>query len=313
MKVAIVGAGAVGGYFGARLAAAGHAVHFLARGRRLEALRAGGLHVQSPHGDLHLERMAVTDDAAAVGPCELVLVCVKAYDTEAVAHAHLPHLVGEDGAVVSLQNGIDNEEQLAAVVGAGHVLGGLALIFAHLAAPGQVVHSGGPARIVLGELDGAHSPRTARLAAALAGAGVDVEVAADVRAALWDKLAFICAQGGTTAATRLPLGDIRATPATWALFRGLAAEVYAVAHAEGVAVAPDALAERLAFAERLEPGTHSSLYDDLVAGRRMELDALHGAVLRRARRHRVPSPLTEAVYAVLAPWAARHARAAGPG
>jgi 2-dehydropantoate 2-reductase len=310
VKIAVVGAGGVGGYFGARLAAAGHDVRFLARGAQLDALRTRGLSVTSPLGAVELETVRATGDPSAVGPCDLVLICVKAYDTEAVATTHLPLLMGEATVVISLQNGVDSEERLAAAVGAERVVGGLALIFARLEAPGRVVHTGGPAKLVVGELRDTGSRRLDELARTVAAAGLAVEVAADIRAALCDKLAFMCAQGGTTAATRLPLGDIRATPETWALFGGLVHEVYAVARAEGITVAPTAAEDRVAFAERLEAGAYSSLHDDLVAGRRLELDALHGAVLRGARRHGVAVPRTEAVHAVLAPWAARNARRA---
>jgi 2-dehydropantoate 2-reductase len=309
MKVAVVGAGGVGGYFGARLAAAGTAVHFIARGAQLAALQERGLEVASIHGDLRLDTVEATGKPADVGPCDVVLFCVKAYDTDAAAADHLPPLVGADTVVVSLQNGIDNAERIARVAGAEHVVGGLAFIIASLRAPGHVVHSGGPAKLVVGELDGSASTRVGRLVGLCEEAGIAAEATTRIREALWDKFAFICAQAGVTAAARLPIGDIRAVPEAWALFRRLVGEVYAVARAEGVDVAEGAVDERVAFAEGLEPASFSSLHDDLVAGRRMELDALHGTVVRLARRRGVAVPMHEAVYAVLAPWAARNERA----
>jgi 2-dehydropantoate 2-reductase len=306
MRVAVVGPGGVGGYVGARLAAAGADVHLVARGEHLTALQQQGLQVDSVRGDVHVEVPAVAD-AAAIGPCDVVLFCVKAYDTEAAAARHLPPLCGEDTAVISLQNGVDNEERIAEVVGREHAVGGLAQIFAHVARPGVIAHTGGPASLVVGELDGRSSDRLDRFRSWCTQAGVDVGVTDDIQAALWHKFGFICAQAGTTAVVRLPIGDIRQTPETWALFATVVAEADAVARAAGVAVADDALATRLAFAQDLDAGLYSSLHDDLVAGRRMELEALHGTLIRLAREHDVPAPATTAVHALLAPWARRNA------
>lgn len=309
MRIAIVGAGGVGGYVAARLAAAGEDVHVVARGAHLEAIRARGLRVDSHLGDVEAT-VAATDDAAEIGRCDAVLFCVKAFDTDAAVE-HLPHLVDADTTVVSLQNGIDNEERLAAVVGRAQVVGGLTFIFSGISEPGVISHAGGPARLVLGELDGGSSERVERLREACARAGVDAETSDDVRAALWHKYAFICAQAGTTAAVRLPIGDVRDTPASWRLFSRLVEEVYTVARAVGVDVPADAVERRLAFARDLPAGMHSSLHDDLVGGRRMELDALHGTLCRLAREHGVEAPAAAAVHGVLAPWAARNEQAAG--
>ena len=236
MRIAVYGAGGVGGYFGGRLAQAGADVQFIARGAHLQALREHGLRVRSVTGDFEV-RAAATDDPAEVGSCDFVLFCVKTFDTDAAA-ARLGPLVGEDTAVVSLQNGVENEEKLAR-----------------------------------------------------AGA----------------KLAFICAQAGMTAAVRLPIGEIRTAAAAWAAFSRLVAEVCAVAEAEGHPV-PQAARERaLALAEAL-PDSFSSLHDDLVAGRRMEQEALHGFVVRRAAQHGLAVPMSEAVYAILEPWAIRNQR-----
>ena len=234
MRIAVYGAGGVGGYFGGRLAQAGADVRFIARGAHLQALREQGLRVRSVTGDFEV-RAPATDDPAEVGSCDFVLFCVKTFDTDAAA-ARLGPLVGEDTAVVSLQNGVENEEKLAR-----------------------------------------------------AGA----------------KLAFICAQAGMTAAVRLPIGEIRTAAAAWAAFSRLLTEVCAVAEAEGHPV-PQAARERaLALAQAL-PGSFSSLHDDLVAGRRMELEALHGFVVRRAAQHHLVVPMSEAVYAILQPWAIRN-------
>ena len=304
MRIAVYGTGGVGGYFGGRLAQAGADVHFIARGAHLRALRERGLRVRSVKGDFEVQAPA-TDDPADIGACDFVLFCVKAFDTDAAA-ARLGPLVGDGTAVLSLQNGVENEEKLARAVGEGHVMGGAAFIFAEIAEPGVITHTGGPTSITFGELDGRASERAERLLAGCERAGFGAELSSDIKTVLWAKLAFICAQAGTTAAVRLPIGDIRGADAAWAAFRRLVAEVCAVAAADGSPV-PQAAQERaVALAQGLEPGGFSSLHDDLVAGRRMELEALHGFVVRRAAQHALAVPTSETVYAILQPWAIRN-------
>src|SRR5215470_13976912 len=297
MRIAVYGAGGVGGYFGGRLAQAGAEVHFIARGAHLRALRERGLRVRSVKGDFEV-RAPATDDPADVGSCDFVLFCVKTFDTDAAA-ARLGPLIGAGTAVVSLQNGVENEDKLARAVGAGHVMGGAAFIFAQIAEPGVIVHSGGPASITFGELDGRASQRAKRLLACCEQAGLGAELSASIKTVLWAKLAFICAQAGMTAAVRLPIGEIRTADAAWAAFQRLVAEVCAVAEADGTPVPRAAQERALALAQAIEPGSFSSLHDDLVAGRRMELEALHGLAV----------PTSEAVYAILQPWAIRNQRA----
>ena len=306
MRIAVFGAGGVGGYFGGRFARAGADVHVIARGAHLQALREHGLRVRSVKGDFTV-RVPATGDPADVGPCDLVLFCVKTFDTEAAAGKLAP-LVGEDTAVLSLQNGVESEDELARAVGEGHVMGGAAFIFAGITGPGVITHSGGPASIVFGELDGRASERAKRLLALCERAGVEAELSASIKTVLWAKLAFICAQAGMTAAVRLPIGEIRTAPASWAAFGRLVAEVCAVAEADGTPVPLAARDRALALAQAAEPGSFSSLHDDLVAGRRMELEALHGFVVRRAARHGLAVPMSEAVYAILQPWAIRGQR-----
>jgi 2-dehydropantoate 2-reductase len=236
-----------------------------------------------------------------------VLFCVKTFDTDAAA-ARLGPLLGAGTAVLSLQNGVENEEKLARVVGEDHVMGGAAFIFAGIAEPGVIVHSGGPASITFGELDGRTSQRTERLLALFEHAGVEAELSASIMTVLWAKLAFICAQAGMTAAVRLPIGEIRTVDAAWAAFGRLVTEVCAVADADGNPVPQTARERVLALAQAIEPGSFSSLYDDLVAGRPMELEALHGFVVRRAAQHGLAVPMSEAVYAILQPWAVRNQR-----
>jgi len=282
-------------------------VHFLARGAHLRALREHGLRVRSVTGDFQVPARA-TDDPADIGPCDFVLFCVKTFDTSAAA-ARLGPLVGESTAVVSLQNGVENEEKIARAIGEDHVMGGAAFIFAEIAEPGVILHSGGPASITFGELDGHTSPRAKRLLGCCEQAGFEAELSASIKTVLWAKLAFICAQAGMTAAVRLPIGEIRAVDAAWAAFSRLVAEVCAVAEADGSPVPQTAQERALALAQAVEPGSFSSLHDDLVAGRRMELEALHGFVVRRAAEHGLAVPTSEAIYAILQPWAIRNQRA----
>jgi 2-dehydropantoate 2-reductase len=307
MRIAVYGAGGVGGYFGGRLAQAGTEVHFIDRGAHLQALRTHGLRVQSVKGDFAV-RVPATDDPAEVGPCDYVLLCVKAFDTDAAA-ARLGPLLGEATAVISLQNGVDNEDKLARAVGPDRVMGGAAFIFAGKAEPGVIVHTGGPTSITFGELDGQVTERAQRLLAQCQQAGFAAELSESIKTVLWAKFAFICAQAGMTAAVRLPIGVIRGVDAAWAGFQRLVAEVAAVAEADGTPLPPAARERALMLAQGVEPGSFSSLHDDLVAGRRMELEALHGLVVRRAAEHGLPVPMSQAVYAILKPWAIRNQQA----
>jgi 2-dehydropantoate 2-reductase len=304
MKFAVFGAGGVGGYLGARLADAGHEVHLIARGDHLAALQSSGLRVESIAGDTSVDPPA-TDDPAAVGPCDYVLFCVKSYDTREAAAALGP-LLGDDTAVVSLQNGVDNESWIAEEIGASHVVGGVAYIFSTIAEPGVVEHTGGPARFVYGELDGERTPRIEALDDALSScAGIEAVLADDVRVELWRKFCLICAQAGMTATTRLPLGEIRESEASWTMYRRLMEEVSTVARAEGVDLPETVVEEWCEFVRDLDPEMYSSLHYDLTHGKRLELDALHGSVVRHAERVGVAAPMNEAVHAILQPWAER--------
>ena len=232
MKIGVIGAGGVGGYFGARLAQSGLEVGFVARGDHLRAIRQHGLRIRSVLGDATVDVVA-SDDPSDIGPCDVVLFCVKSFDT-VTATALLPVLLGSGGAVLSLQNGVDNEEILAEVFGANRVIGGAAYIFSTVAEPGVIEHTGGPARLVFGELDGQPSERTESLLSACQDSGIDAEIAKNIRVALWTKFAFICATAGMTAATRLPLGDIRSSPESWDMFARIINEVAELARREGV-------------------------------------------------------------------------------
>ncbi|MGA2513089.1 MAG: 2-dehydropantoate 2-reductase [Candidatus Limnocylindrales bacterium] len=306
MKIAVVGTGSLGGYFGGRLAMAGEQVYFLDRGPTLAALRASGLRVRSVFGDFALSpaETHATDDPTSVGPVQIVLFTVKSFDTDGAA-ATLPPLLGPDTAIVSLQNGVDNEERIARAIGPQYVVGGLAFIFAGVSEPGVIRHTGGAAKMTFGEFDGRRTPRMEALLAACEHAGISAELSGDIKVELWTKYTFICAQAGLTAATRQPIGVIRQIPQTWALFRQVLGEVVSVARAEGVRLPDDVVERQLEVVRNLDPTAYSSLYDDLVAGRRMELEALLGELVRRADRAGVPAPASSALYGILLPSATR--------
>jgi 2-dehydropantoate 2-reductase len=308
MKVAVFGTGGIGGYFGGRLALAGADVHLIARGAHLEALRTSGLRVTSSKGDLQVD-LPATDDPSQIGPCDYVLFSVKSFDTDDTA-LQLRTLMGGETAILSFQNGVDNEEKIARVVGREHVMGGAAYIFSGIVEPGVIAHTGGPARIVFGEMDGSHSQRGERFLAMCRKAGIDAELSGRIDQVLWDKFAFICAQAGLTAAVRLPIGDVRTVEESWGAFRRVVEEVCAVAAAEGIELPSDTVDRHASFAEQLEPNGFSSLYDDLTNGRRMELEALHGTVVRQAHVHGISVPVSEMIYAILRPWAVRNEVAA---
>ena len=301
MRVLVVGAGGVGGYFGAHLVRAGTAVTFLARGAHLEAIRRDGLRIRSAIDGEWTVKADAVGDVAGQPPPDGVLLCVKSVDNETAAAANRP-LIGSDPAGVSLQNGVDNEETIERVLGPGHAVGGVAYVFATIESPGVIAHRLG-GRVVFGELDGRPRPRLERLRAAFAAAGVPAEVVPDIRRALWDKYLMISAQAGMTGLTRAPIGVIRSVPETWRMYRLIVEELAAIAHAGGVRLADDVVETVVKAAEGLVPEALSSLHHDLVQGRRLELEALHGHAARLGQRLGVPTPMVLAVYAALKPHA----------
>lgn len=301
MKIAVFGTGGVGGYFGARLAAAGEEVHFIARGSHLEAINENGLSIESPLGDAHVEKARATDDAAEVGPADMVMVAVKLYDTEAAVRACAP-LVGPDSTVASFQNGVTGGDALVDAFGPQRVIGGTAAIAARISAPGVITHTGAIATIAFGEWDGIASPRTEALLGAFENAGVEATLSGDITAALWSKFVFLSSFSGITCALRLPIGTIREDPGHWSLFRRAMEETFAVAVARGVALADDLVDQRLAFTEGFAPETYASMYHDLVAGKRIELPWLSGAVVDMGRELGVETPVHEGFCETLKPF-----------
>ncbi len=298
MRIAVMGAGGVGAYFGGRLARAGQDVTFIARGEHLRALQERGLEVRSTLGDFTLATVTATDEPAEVGPVDLVLVCVKAYDTEVAARAIRP-MVGPETAVLSLQNGVDNHERLAAVLGSEHVLGGLCYISSFIAAPGVIHHVSQFARVVFGELDGRITPRAEGIRQAFADAGVEVTLSTDIIKDIWMKFTFIAAQGGMTSVTRSSIGLIRQVPATWEMYVDAVREIHQVALARGVNLDADAVEKTLAFVQGLAPDIKSSMLADVKQGRPLEIETFSGTVVRLGRELGVPTPVHRAIYAIL--------------
>lgn len=302
MRIVVMGAGGVGGYFGARLARAGESVTFVARGAHLAAIREHGLTVRSAiEGESTVHAPAV-EELRGLPTADAVLFCVKAFDTEAAVERLRP-VVGPGTAVLSLQNGVDNEDRIDALLGPGHALGGVARVFAAIERPGVIAHSF-LGQIILGELDGRVTPRAERLRDAFGRAGVPVELAADIRRALWEKYLLICAQAGMTALARCPIGVLRETPEAWRLYRTLVEELAALARAAKINLPADVVDRIMKLAESIGPANTSSLYQDLLQGRRLELDALHGHAVRLGAELGVPTPTLFAVYAALKPHAA---------
>lgn len=301
MRIAVMGSGGIGGYYGGRLARAGEAVTFIARGEHLRAIQARGLAVKSVKGDFAVQAPA-TDDPATVGPVDLVFFCVKSYDTESAGAAVRP-LLGPETAVLTLQNGVDNEERLGRVLGADRVLGGAAFIMSVIDAPGVIAHTAG-GRIVFGKLDGPETPRARRLLERFTAAGIEAELSPNIQRVLWEKYIFIVALAGMTALSRLPVGEIRTCPEARRMYRAILEELAALAKGSGVELGADAVERLMAQTDRLPVGMHSSLHYDLTHGKRLELEALHGHAVRLGERLGIPTPMTFAVYAALRPHAA---------
>jgi 2-dehydropantoate 2-reductase len=295
MKIVMMGSGGVGGYYGGRLLQAGHDVAFVARGAHAEAMRKNGLRIRSELGDAHL-RVPVLDDPAEAGARDLAVIAVKLWDTEDAARA-VARVPG--AAVVSLQNGVDKDEILAAAVGRERVLGGVTHISAVIAEPGVIAQTGKLQRVTLGELDGSATARLQVAVDAFRSASVDTVASDDIRRVTWEKFVFLSALSGLTALTRKPVGEVRANPATRELLLDALREAVTVARAEGANL-DDAFAQKqLDVIDGLAPAMLSSMAQDLLRGRRLELPWLSGAVVRRAQKHGLRVPAHQAIYAAL--------------
>lgn len=289
MRIAVMGTGGVGGYFGGRLAASGEDVTFIARGAHLRAMQERGVRITSALGDATVAPCQASDDPGTIGPVDLVLFTVKLYDTEAAAEAIRP-LIGPETGVVTFQNGITGPEVLAARLGAEHVLGGVAKIAAVIAEPGVIRHTGTMAELVFGELDGSRSRRVAALSAALEAGGVQHAVSDDIRRDIWDKMVFLSTFAGLTSLIRLPIGPIREDADTRRLLHDGLAEALAVARAADIDLPEDLADDILGRIDRLPFEMKSSMQQDLEGGRRLELAWLSGTIARMGRDLGVATP-----------------------
>jgi 2-dehydropantoate 2-reductase len=292
-------AGAVGGYFAARMAAAGHEVFFIARGANLEAIRKNGLKVESVHGDVRLPKPNVTDDPRQVGPVDIVLFAVKLWDTEKAAELTRP-MVGAGTRVITLQNGIDSVERVAPILGAEQTVGGAAYVATVIAAPGVIKQTSSFHAMRFGRADGKPDAVLEAFVAAAKAAKVDADFAADVQRELWQKFIFLTAMSGSTAALRSTIGPIRDDPELRGFFRKLMEESFAVGKAKGVNLDPAYIEERMAFLTgKVEPGMKASMAHDLERGNRIELDWLSGKVRALGRELGIATPAHDTVYTVL--------------
>jgi len=304
MKFAILGSGAVGGYYGAKLARAGHDVTFIARGAHLEAIRQRGLEIRSPMLGDFVVHAAAEEDPGRVGPVDVVIVAVKAYDNDSALPRIRP-MLGSNTTILPLQNGIETATLLAELFGETPVLGGVTYIATALAAPGLIEQTGTYRRIVFGEVFGSlprESDRVKAIHEALAAADIQSEPVADGRVPIWEKFIFLVSLAGFTGAARLPIGPLWADPFIRARFLDGCREIERVARAEGVPVATDIIDKIGHYVGGIPGSMRSSLLIDLSQGKRIEVEQLHGAVVRRAEKLGVPVPIMSALYAVLKPW-----------
>jgi len=302
MRIAVFGAGGMGGFFGGVLARGDQDVTLIARGAHLEAIRTNGLTVKSQVcGDFTIPVQA-TDDLGEVGPVDLVLFCVKTYDLETAAEQSRP-LFGEKTLLIPVQNGIEVPDQLARLLGERHVLGGLTYVGGSIEAPGVVAQRGNTGELIFGELGGGKSPRVERVLSVLRQAGLDAVLDTDIRRKMWEKFIVICANGGVLALLRQPFGPVFASPEASQLMRGTMEEVYALARASGIDLPTGTVDRLLEFLKNnVNPAAQSSTLQDLLAGRRLELEHLNGAAVRLGRQLGVDTPINFVIYAALKPY-----------
>ncbi len=299
MRFVIMGAGGLGGYFGARLAAGGHDVAFVARGAHLAAMRKDGLRVHSARGDLHLRDVVATDDPSTLDPADVVMIAVKLWDTEAAAEAVRP-LVRPGTAVVSFQNGVSKDEVLTRVLGRDAVIGGVGQIGVVIESPGVIKHTGTMAKLIFGELDNRRTARVEAFLAACTDAGIDAEIPEDINLAIWQKFAFLVPMSACTASMRSTIGPIRAHPQTRRFLMDITQEVVAVGRKLGVNLPADFAEQRMAFIDTLPAEMTASMQGDLARGNRLELPWLSGKVVELGEMLGLPTPLNRAVADILA-------------
>ena len=298
MRIAIMGSGGVGGYFGARLVKGGADVTFIARGAHLAAMQADGLTIESAHEPIRLPKVNATDDPRSIGPVDMVLFGVKLWDTESAARSLLP-VMGPQTGIISFQNGVQKDDTLRQIFGNDAVMGGAAYMATTIGRPGVIVQTGSMQRIVFGEYDGRRSARAEALLAAARAGGINAEISADIRREIWEKYCFLVALSGATTSIRLPLGPIRSNPRTRQFALDLMRETVAVGRALGVNLPQDFAEQRVNFVDGLPVDMTSSMHHDLQRGRPLEVRWLSGGVVEMGAAAGVPTPVNRAVYDVL--------------
>ena len=300
MKIVIMGTGGVGGYYGAMLAKQGHDVTFVARGAHLKAIQEKGLQVKSIFGDFHLRPAKATDNPAQIGPVDLILICTKTYDTDESVQKIKP-IVGKETTVLSLQNGVDAVERIGKVVGADHIVAGATWISSAVEAPGVIKHVSDFRRVVIGELNGQRTPRVEAIYDAFKQTGVTIELSENILKILWTKFVFISSASGFGSLTRLPMAEFRNIPETRALIISLMREVEAVARAQGVTLDANVVEQALGFMDNAGPHIKASMQLDVESGHRTEIESMIGVINRKGRELGVPTPVADAIYALILP------------
>lgn len=306
MKIAVMGSGGVGGYFGGRLAHVGYDVAFIARGAHLAEIRKNGLKIESQLGNVHLRNVKVTDDPQTLGPVDLVMFSVKLVDTEAAARSIQP-LFGPNTGIVSFQNGVTKDDILRRMFGEKAVMGGVGYIATTVGAPGVIKHTGTMQRLVFGEYDGSRSPRAEAFFAACRKAGIDATLSDDIRREIWEKFVFLVGLSGTTTSMRFPIGAIRQNTHARELLLNIMEEVVAVGRAHGVNLSADFARNRLEFCDGLPVTMTSSMHHDLDRGKPLEVAWLSGAVVDLGEAVGVTTPANRFIRGVLSLQAQGHA------
>jgi 2-dehydropantoate 2-reductase len=307
MRFVIMGTGGIGGFFGARLAAAGEDVWFIARGKHLDVLKHHGLRINSTAGTFNIPSGKMTDDIASIGPADVILFCVKSYDTEAAAKQLSP-ILKDDSLIIPLQNGVDSGQTIRRSITRGDVYGGVAYISSRITAPGEITEVGGFQRIVFGPQEPKLNVHASAVHEALLRAGIKSQVQDDITKELWRKLIFIASMGSLTALSRLTHGEILGNPQTVRLMFDAMREAESVAWKLGVDIEPVDETRVLEGLKRFSDDTRSSMYFDLIAGKPLEIEALNGTIVRLGERLGVPTPVHRVIFSVLLPHHLMHSK-----
>jgi 2-dehydropantoate 2-reductase len=298
LRIAVMGSGGLGGYFGARLCDGGADVHFIARGKHLEAMRSQGLRIEGPTS-IHIPRVNATHDPREVGVVDLVMLCVKLWDTETALQQIRP-MVGPRTTIISFQNGVLKDQYLRAAYDESQIMGGVGYVAASIDRPGVIRQTGPMQRLLFGEFDGSRSPRGQALLAACLAGGINAELSENILREIWQKYVFLVGLSGTTTTIRKPIGPIRENPQTRAFLLDVMREVVAVGRAHGVDLAEDYAEVRLQLADDVDPDMTSSMHHDLERGNPLEVRWLSGGVVELGKRKGVPTPLNRAIADILA-------------